>query len=88
MSEFDQEVRSYVGGGRRDSDDLKLFVGNLSFTIDSVDLADLFGQAGTVELVEVNLKKIRCRKIYKILEKVKDLTFSHRNIKLVLVSFF
>ncbi|KAF5737545.1 putative ribonucleoprotein chloroplast [Tripterygium wilfordii] len=33
--------------------DLKLFVGNLPFNVQSSDLADLFGNAGTVEMVEV-----------------------------------
>ena len=35
------------------SPDLKLFVGNLPFNVDSAELADLFGSAGTVEMVEV-----------------------------------
>ncbi|XP_074268839.1 30 kDa ribonucleoprotein, chloroplastic-like [Silene latifolia] len=35
------------------SPDLKLFVGNLPFNIDSSELAGLFGNAGTVEMVEV-----------------------------------
>lgn len=35
------------------SADLKLFVGNLSFDVDSAQLAQLFESAGTVEMVEV-----------------------------------
>lgn len=35
------------------SPDLKLFVGNLSFTVDSAQLAQLFESAGNVEMVEV-----------------------------------
>lgn len=35
------------------SADLKVFVGNLPFGVDSSQLADLFGSAGNVELVEV-----------------------------------
>lgn len=33
--------------------DLKLFVGNLPFSVESSDLAGLFGKTGTVEMVEV-----------------------------------
>lgn len=35
------------------SPDLKLFVGNLPFGVDSSQLAGLFQQAGNVEMVEV-----------------------------------
>lgn len=42
----DEEVPSF-------SPDLKLFVGNLPFSVDSSQLADLFGNAGNVEMVEV-----------------------------------
>ena len=38
------------------SEDLKLFVGNLPFNVDSSGLAELFEQAGTVEMVEVFLR--------------------------------
>lgn len=31
----------------------KLFVGNLPFSVDSAQLAGVFGEAGTVEMVEV-----------------------------------
>ena len=37
------------------SPDLKLFVGNLPFSVDSAQLAGLFGSAGNVEMVEVLL---------------------------------
>lgn len=36
------------------SPDLKLFVGNLPFNVDSAGLAGLFEQAGNVEMVEVH----------------------------------
>lgn len=36
-----------------DSPDLKLFVGNLPFSVDSAQLAGLFETAGNVEMVEV-----------------------------------
>ncbi|WOL03895.1 29 kDa ribonucleoprotein A, chloroplastic [Canna indica] len=39
--------------GEEFSPDLKLFVGNLSFSVDSAQLADLFQRAGNVEMVEV-----------------------------------
>ncbi|CAM0906897.1 unnamed protein product [Alopecurus aequalis] len=44
------------GGGDSEaeySEDLKVFVGNLPFTVDSEQLAGLFEQAGSVEMVEV-----------------------------------
>lgn len=43
------------------SPDLKLFVGNLPFTVDSAVLADLFGKVGTVEMVEVIYDKFSGR---------------------------
>lgn len=43
------------------SPDLKLFVGNLPFNVDSSDLAGLFGSAGTVEMVEVIYDKLTGR---------------------------
>ncbi|XP_074276205.1 RNA-binding protein CP29B, chloroplastic-like [Silene latifolia] len=43
------------------SPDLKLFVGNLPFNVDSSELAGLFGNAGTVEMVEVIYDKITGR---------------------------
>ncbi|KAH9613751.1 hypothetical protein KSS87_021186 [Heliosperma pusillum] len=46
-SEYEQQERQQF------SPDLKLFVGNLPFNVDSSDLAGLFGNAGTVEMVEV-----------------------------------
>ncbi|KAK9755587.1 hypothetical protein RND81_01G036600 [Saponaria officinalis] len=47
-SEFGQQERD-----QNFSPDLKLFVGNLPFNVDSSELAGLFGNAGTVEMVEV-----------------------------------
>ncbi|CAJ1968899.1 unnamed protein product [Sphenostylis stenocarpa] len=56
-SEFDQEEDTFSDGdgdGRgRFSPDLKLFVGNLPFSVDSAQLAELFESAGNVEMVEV-----------------------------------
>ncbi|PSS23659.1 RNA recognition motif domain protein [Actinidia chinensis var. chinensis] len=43
------------------SPDLKLFVGNLPFNVDSATLAGLFGRAGNVEMVEVIYDKITGR---------------------------
>ncbi|XWS59670.1 hypothetical protein CRYUN_Cryun08bG0141700 [Craigia yunnanensis] len=43
------------------SPDLKLFVGNLPFNVDSAQLADLFGSAGNVEMVEVIYDKVTGR---------------------------
>ncbi|KAI4999094.1 hypothetical protein ZWY2020_059847 [Hordeum vulgare] len=42
------------GGGDSEaeySEDLKVFIGNLPFTVDSAQLAGLFEQAGSVEMV-------------------------------------
>ncbi|KAF3443112.1 hypothetical protein FNV43_RR17033 [Rhamnella rubrinervis] len=51
-SEFGQEVLSDDGEANF-SPDLKLFVGNLPFSVDSSKLAGLFESAGNVEMVEV-----------------------------------
>ncbi|XP_078427882.1 RNA-binding (RRM/RBD/RNP motifs) family protein [Wolffia australiana] len=40
------------------SPDLKLFVGNLPFSVDSAQLAEIFSNAGTVEMVEVIYDKL------------------------------
>ncbi|KAJ0241569.1 29 kDa ribonucleoprotein [Hirschfeldia incana] len=48
-------------GGNSFSADLKLFVGNLSFDVDSAQLAQLFESAGTVEMVEVIYDKVTGR---------------------------
>lgn len=43
-------------GGEEDEEfsaDLRIFVGNLPFSVDSAQLAGLFEQAGSVEMVEV-----------------------------------
>lgn len=52
-----QEGEGAIGGLEepRFSPDLKLFVGNLPFNVDSAALAGLFQQAGNVEMVEVCL---------------------------------
>jgi hypothetical protein len=53
-SEFDQEEELLSDGDQlRFSPDLKLFVGNLPFSVDSAQLAGLFESAGNVEMVEV-----------------------------------
>ncbi len=56
----DEEVLSDVGE-QRFSPDLKLFVGNLPFNVDSAILAGLFEQVGNVEMVEVIYDKITGR---------------------------
>ncbi|XP_042056677.1 29 kDa ribonucleoprotein B, chloroplastic-like [Salvia splendens] len=51
-----EEGAPYLGEAEteaEDTPDLKLFVGNLPFSVDSAALADLFQQAGGVEEVEV-----------------------------------
>ncbi|WOK93277.1 29 kDa ribonucleoprotein A, chloroplastic-like [Canna indica] len=45
-------------GGEQYSQDLKLFVGNLPFSVDSAQLAGLFQRAGNVEMVEVIYDKL------------------------------
>ncbi|KAK7345559.1 hypothetical protein VNO77_16164 [Canavalia gladiata] len=53
-SEFDQEEDTLSDEDiPAFSPDLKLFVGNLPFTVDSAQLAQLFESAGNVEMVEV-----------------------------------
>ncbi|KAL3642581.1 hypothetical protein CASFOL_013396 [Castilleja foliolosa] len=47
------EEGEYVDEPVRFSEDLKVFVGNLPFSVDSSDLAGIFEQAGGVEMVEV-----------------------------------
>ncbi|XWS43583.1 hypothetical protein CRYUN_Cryun16bG0116700 [Craigia yunnanensis] len=64
-SEFGQEEDLFGSddgeGAPSFSPDLKLFVGNLPFNADSAQLADLFGSAGNVEMVEVIYDKITGR---------------------------
>ncbi|CAO2824285.1 unnamed protein product [Amaranthus hypochondriacus] len=55
-SEFEQEEDVLSEDNEQQPDfspDLKLFVGNLPFNVDSAQLAGLFGSVGTVEMVEV-----------------------------------
>lgn len=60
-SELEEEEEEEEGEGEVLSDeaepsfspDLKLFVGNLPFSVDSAQLAGLFESAGNVEMVEV-----------------------------------
>ncbi|XP_027363464.1 29 kDa ribonucleoprotein A, chloroplastic isoform X2 [Abrus precatorius] len=52
-SEFDQEEDVLSDGDSPSfAPDLKLFVGNLPFSVDSAQLAELFENAGNVEMVE------------------------------------
>lgn len=60
-SEYGQEEEEVVEDERQFSPDLKLFVGNLPFNVDSAELAGLFGSAGTVEMVEVIYDKFTGR---------------------------
>jgi nucleolin len=51
-SEYETENAEQENGAEF-SEDMKLFVGNLPFSVDSAQLAGLFEQAGSVEMVEV-----------------------------------
>lgn len=51
--EEEEEEEEYSRSQTNFSPDLKLFVGNLPFDVDSSALAGLFEQAGNVEMVEV-----------------------------------
>ncbi|XP_047329797.1 RNA-binding protein CP29B, chloroplastic-like [Impatiens glandulifera] len=59
----DLDVDEHVNDDRRSSfsPDLKLFVGNLPFNVDSATLAGLFEQVGNVEVVEVIYDKMTGR---------------------------
>ncbi|XP_009605935.1 31 kDa ribonucleoprotein, chloroplastic [Nicotiana tabacum] len=62
LSDFDQlEDDVEVAEQPRFSEDLKLFVGNLPFSVDSAALAGLFERAGNVEMVEVIYDKLTGR---------------------------
>ncbi|CAI8602612.1 unnamed protein product [Vicia faba] len=53
-SEFKQEVDTFDDGDTRNySANQRLFVGNLPFSVDSAQLAEIFESAGNVEMVEV-----------------------------------
>ncbi|KAJ4978087.1 hypothetical protein NE237_008867 [Protea cynaroides] len=60
-SEFEQEETFNEDARQNFSPDLKLFVGNLPFTVDSAELAGLFERAGNVEMVEVIYDKLTGR---------------------------
>nr|KJB36590.1 hypothetical protein B456_006G166300 [Gossypium raimondii] len=64
-SEYDQEEDLFGSDDEERSPtfspDLKLFVGNLPFTVDSAQLAGLFENAGNVEMVEVIYDKVTRR---------------------------
>ncbi|XWS55829.1 hypothetical protein CRYUN_Cryun09bG0033800 [Craigia yunnanensis] len=64
-SEYGQEEELFGSdngqGAPSFSPDLKLFVGNLPFSVDSAQLAGLFGSAGNVEMVEVIYDKVTGR---------------------------
>lgn len=58
--EDEEESESHVISGHQEqeqepSEDVKLFVGNMTFDVDSDGLAKLFNQAGIVETAEVCL---------------------------------
>ena len=57
--EQDEEVLSGDEAEPNFSPDLKLFVGNLPFTVDSAQLAELFEGAGNVEMVEVCFFRVK-----------------------------
>ncbi|KAI9152718.1 hypothetical protein LWI28_000016 [Acer negundo] len=59
--EQDEDVLSDGDEGSSFSPDLKLFVGNLPFNVDSAQLAGLFETAGNVEMVEVIYDKVTGR---------------------------
>ncbi|CAN4121537.1 unnamed protein product [Withania somnifera] len=66
LSDFNQteEVEEDEGGLSdevNDSPDLKIFVGNLPFSVDSAALAEIFERAGEVEMVEVIYDKLTGR---------------------------
>ncbi|XP_043706597.1 RNA-binding protein CP29B, chloroplastic-like [Telopea speciosissima] len=60
-SQFEQEEDFITEDERTFSPNLKLFVGNLPFNVDSSELAGLFGRAGNVEMVEVIYDKMTGR---------------------------
>ncbi|XP_043697485.1 29 kDa ribonucleoprotein A, chloroplastic-like [Telopea speciosissima] len=60
-SEFEQEEVFSDEPEQNFSPDLKLFVGNLPFSVDSGELAGLFERAGNVEMVEVIYDKVTGR---------------------------
>jgi nucleolin len=54
LSEFDQEEKVLSNGNKlRFSPDLKLFVGNLPFSVDNAQLAGLFESTRNLKMVEV-----------------------------------
>ncbi|RLN19827.1 RNA-binding protein CP29B, chloroplastic-like [Panicum miliaceum] len=56
------EAEGQAGGEKEEfSADLRIFVGNLPFSVDSAQLAGLFEQAGSVEMVEVIYDKLTGR---------------------------
>ncbi|XP_010553318.1 PREDICTED: RNA-binding protein CP29B, chloroplastic-like [Tarenaya hassleriana] len=65
-SDLEVEEDGMFGGDAEEeepgfSPDLKLFVGNLPFSVDSAQLADLFGSVGNVQMVEVIYDKVTGR---------------------------
>ncbi|KAA8516549.1 hypothetical protein F0562_016945 [Nyssa sinensis] len=61
-SDFEQEEEVFSDAEEpRFAPDLKIFVGNLPFNVDSAALAELFEQTGNVEMVEVIYDKISGR---------------------------
>ncbi|KAL5078129.1 hypothetical protein RYX36_017113, partial [Vicia faba] len=61
-SEFDQEVDTFDDGDTRSySANQFLFVGNLPFSVDSAQVAEIFESVRNVEMVEVIYDKTTCR---------------------------
>ncbi|ONK75427.1 uncharacterized protein A4U43_C03F16730 [Asparagus officinalis] len=61
-SDYEVEDEEAASGDEASfSPDLKLFVGNLPFSVDSAELAGLFDNAGNVEMVEVIYDKLTGR---------------------------
>ncbi|KAK4769465.1 hypothetical protein SAY86_027615 [Trapa natans] len=61
LEDEEDVLRDEAKGSFSRDRDLKLFVGNLPFSVDSSKLAGLFGRAGNVEMVEVIYDKITGR---------------------------
>ncbi|KAL5217064.1 hypothetical protein ABZP36_017748 [Zizania latifolia] len=60
-SEVETEEAEETSEGEEFSEDLRVFVGNMPFSVDSAQLAGLFEQAGSVEMVEVIYDKLTGR---------------------------
>lgn len=73
----EDDVAGGEGGGSGFSPELKLFVGNLPFSVDSAELAGLFERAGNVEMVEVlSIFLVWLKEMWSFLCHLSFLTFS------------